>query len=844
LGVEIGEVVVTVEASFGRWLQRRRKALDLTQEELAQRVGCASETLRKIEADVRRPSRQIAERLAEALEIPEADRAAFIKAARAALAVNRLVHPTHDIPQIAFVPPPPSKKPTTNLPAPLTTFIGREKEQAEVIQLITRHRLATLTGPGGIGKTRLSIKVGEACLRHYADGVWIVELAPILDPLLVPRTTATAIGLRDEQQRPVIDMLSDHLREKNMLLILDNCEHLLDACAQLANTLLKDCPSLKILATSREALRILGEWLYAVPPLDLPKANSSIDIATVSQFSALTLFAERARAVRSDFALNEDNIKTVTMICMQLDGLPLAIELIAARARFMSPQTLLTKLSDPFVFSADGVRAGSPRQKTLHNAIRWSYDLLTEPEQLLFRRLSIFAGGFSLEAVKAVCAQGKLERKDIFDLLGRLIDKSLVIVEGVSTSHEARYYLLETIRQYAFEKLKVSEEVKSLRLLHLTFFAEMVEEAERNFKGPLQAVWYDQLDHELDNLRAALTCFEGSEHAEIRLRFAAGLWRYWKSRGQSSEGRGHLQRTLERLPPGPVRQTPAYARALTAAGSLAYYEGDFSYSEQSRKEALAIFRNLDDQVGIADCLNGLGNTAISQADYESARVFYEESLTIRKNVGDTWGVARLLGNLGLLAYFQGNYVQAYALHSDSLALFRELRDDEGVANELVNLGDVALHQAELSSALAFYTKSSTISRGLKDQWGLAYAILGIANVTFEQGDFSTAFSLYRECLSMFLEEADYIGLPYALESVAALAIMKNQLEKATRIFAAADALRKRKNSPMPLPDSATYQKKLSVLQGQLDRSNFEAAWIEGRVMTMEQAVEYALEDQE
>ena len=832
------------ETSFGRWLQRRRKALDLTQEELAQRVGCAAETLRKIEADVRRPSRQMAERLAEALEIPGVDRAAFVKAARAELAADRLKSPTQDLLQIAFVPPRSPNKPITNLPAPLTKFIGREKEQADVIDLITKHRLVTLTGPGGIGKTRLSIRAGEACLRHHVDGVWIVELAPILDPLLVPRTAAIAIGLRDEPQRPVIDMLSDYLRGKEMLLILDNCEHLLDACAQLADTLLKYCPDLKILATSRESLRVLGEWLYAVPPLDLPKANSSIDMATVSQFSALTLFAERARAVRSDFSLNKDNAKTVTMICAQLDALPLAIELIAARARFMSPQTLLTKLNDQFVFSAGGVRAGSSRQKTLHNAMTWSYNLLTEPEQVLFRRLSIFAGGFSVEAAQAVCAQEELEGKDIFDLLGQLIDKSLVIVEGVSTSDEARYYLLETIRQYAFEKLKGSEEVRSLRLLHLTFFAEMVEEAERNFKGPLQATWYHQLDHELDNLRAALTCFEGLEHAEIRLRFGAGLWRYWKSRGQSSEGRRHLQRTLNGLPPGPARQTPAYARALTAAGSLAYYEGDFSYSEQSRKEALTVFRNLGDQVGIADCLNGLGNTAISQGDYDSARLFYEEGLTIRRDLGETWGVARLLGNLGLLAYFQGNYVQAYSLHSDSLALFRELRDDEGVANELVNLGDVALHQAELSSALAFYTKSATISRGLKDQWGLAYAILGIANVAFEQGDFSTASSLYRECLSMFLEEADHIGLPYALESVAALSIMKNQLEKATRIFAAADALRKRKNSPMPLPDSSAYQKKLSVLQGQLDRSNFEAAWIEGRAMTMEQAVEYALEDQE
>ena len=828
------------DVSFGEWLRRERKARGLTQDQLALRISCSTSALKKIEAEERRPSTQIVEQLADIFGIPQEERTTFLRFARgdwqsAPTEIQREL-PWHTSTEF----------PPSNLPARLTSLIGREKEIVDIDQYLSKAdiRLVTLIGPPGIGKTRLSTEMARGALSEFPGGVFFIALAPLEDPNLITHTICQALGFVEAIDPSPLRRLEKGIGDRKLLLVLDNVEHLVEEIATLVSHLLYACPGLKILATSREALRVLGEWVYSVPPLKVPKVNSSIDTETVSQFSALTLFAERARAARSDFVLNASNIKTVALICARLDGLPLAIELIAARARFMSTHTLLTKLNDQFVLSADGVRGVSTRQRTLHNAISWSYNLLTEPERILFRRLAIFAGRFTLEAAKAVCGPDGLDGKDIFDLLGRLIDKSLVVLEGVSTRNETRYYLLETIREYALENLKQSDEMTTLCLRHLTFFAEMVGEAEQNFKGALQAGWYYRLDREVDNLRAALTWFEGTNYAEARLRFAAGLWRYWKSRGQSSEGRRHLQRILEGLPAGPARQTAACARALTAVGSLAYYEGDFAYSEQSRKEALAIFQNVGDNVGIADCLNGLGNIAISQGNYDAAHGFYEESLTMRRDLGDTWGVARLLGNLGLLAYFQMDYAQAYSLHSESLTLFRELRDDEGIANELVNLGDVALHQAELSTALAFYRESAAISGGLKDQWGLAYAILGIANVAFEKGDVSKASTLYRECLSMFHDESDHIGLPYALESVAALAMMKKQAEKAVKIFGAADALRKRTNSPMPLPNSSTYQKNISVLQGQLDRSKFEVIWREGHTMTMEQAVAYALENQE
>jgi tetratricopeptide (TPR) repeat protein len=425
-------------------------------------------------------------------------------------------------------------------------------------------------------------------------------------------------------------------------------------------------------------------------------------------------------------------------------------------------------------------------------------------------------------------------------LLSQLINKSLVNKEELT--NETRYSMLETIREYALKKLDDSGEMDIIYFRHLMFFAKLVEEAESNFKGPDQALWYNRLDREIDNLRVALTRFKGLENVEIRLRFAAGLWRYWKSRRHSTEGREHLKRILEDLPPGSARQTPAYARALTAVGSLAYYEGDFSYSEQTRKEALAIFRNLDDKVGIADCLNGLGNAAISQGNYESAGRCYEESLMIRKDLGDKWGVARLLGNLGLLAYFQTDYIRARSLHFESLSLFRELRDEEGIANELGNLGDVVRHQGELLTALTLYEESATISRKLKDQWGLCYARMGMADVALAQGDLSKASSLYRESLIILQKGADFIGLPFALESIATLALRRNQPEKAVRLLSAADALRKNTNSPLPLPDHSSYQNNLSSVKEQLDPSMFDFLWSEGRAMTTDQAIAVALEE--
>jgi predicted ATPase/DNA-binding SARP family transcriptional activator len=723
-----------------------------------------------------------------------------------------------------------------NLPAQLSTFIGREKEQDEITNLLEKNRFVTLAGVGGIGKTRLSLKVGQNILNSYPDGVWFIPLDSLSDSALVPLTVASVFDIREgSSDRRLPERLTDFLRPKTVLLILDNCEHLLDACAKLIKTLLTNCPKLRVLVTSREILNVESEATYYLRSLSVPHDHNLL-ADRLTEYESVQLFTARAALALSSFRLTKENGQTVVDICRRVDGIPLAIELAAARVNILQVQEILKQLNDSFLLLANNTRGVLPRHETLWASMDWSWQLLTESEQSFLRQLSVFVGGWTLESAQTVC------NDDVLKLTNSLVNKSLIIVER-KQGQQTRYQMLDTIRDFTLEKLKDSGERNIVCLRHLLLFTTMVEEAEKSFRGPNQAIWYNRLDNELNNLRIALTWFEGIENAELKLRLAAGLWRYWKNRGHSNEGRGYLQRILEDLPSGPSRQTSAYARALNAAGALAYYEGDFSYSEKGREEALAIFRVLNDKVGIADCLIGLGNTSISQGNYDSAREFYEEGLLIRKELVDIWGVARLLGNLGLLAFFQTNYIQAHSFHLESLALFRELQDDEGTANELINLGDVFFYQGELSAAKSYYEESASISRKMKDIWGIAYAIKGMADVAFKQNDLSTASALYRECLILFQKTGDNISLPFALESVAALALVLDHPEKAARIFGAAETLRKSTNSPLPPPNRPDYQKNLDILRQQLGPDHFDFAWAEGCAMKFDEAVAYALKEE-
>ena len=854
---------MTVETSFGRWLQRRRKALDLTQEELAKQVGCAAETLRKIEADVRRPSRQIAERLAEALEIPEANRVVFIKAARAELAVDRLTHPTQDLPQIALIPAkssssgsvmflltqipstsqtkpsPSSNPPKSNLPSALTTFIGREKERGDVIKQLTKHRLITLTGSGGVGKTRLSIKVGEQVLENYPDGVWLVELAPILDPMLVPHTTAMVIGLREEQQGPVIDMLSDYLRDKQTLLLLDNCEHLLEACAQFADQLLKLCPHLKILATSREPLGILGEAIYPVPSLALPDAQNLL--VDFRDCESVRLFEERAQLAQMSFSLTTENASAVAKICTYLDGIPLAIELAAARISTFSAEQIALRLDKSFSLFTTGNRAALPRHQTLKSAIDWSYDLLSPTEQSLFQRLSVFVNGWTLESAECICSDTSIKSETVMDLLTQLINKSLVIAQEEHAKR--RYRMLETVRQYAQEKLLASGDPETYYDAHLNYFLKLAEEAELHLKGAEQVKWINQLEEELDNMRLALERALGiNTNQEEALKLSSALWRFWQRSMRASEGRTYLARLLNQAPTGNAGESIAYARALTAAGALAYFQSDYESAGAFRQRALDLFRKLGDPNGVADSLLGLGNIALSQGTYEGARSMYEESLAIRQKLGQREPLSGTLGNLGLIAYSVGDYITAHSLEMESYTIFQEFGNKAGMGFALNLLGNIARRQGDLQAARSYHEESIACCEQAGDQWGFANALNGLADVALAEGDLSAAYSLCRDALHLHRESGAKEGIVYCLESMATIAVIRKHANKSVKLFSAAAALRNTIGLPLPPIDIINYERNMVTLHDQLDDIAFRRAWKEGMMMSLDQAIEYAFSE--
>ena len=554
---------------FGLWLKHQRRAMDLTQEVLAQQIGCALVTLRKIESGERRPSKQILERLAAILSIPPAEQPAFMAYARA-------VYPDAAPPLPRVAPEAPEQVPwrtpgrdlfSNNLPAQLTSFIGRQREMAEVRRLLGETRLMTLTGAGGAGKTRLALEAAAGLRPDFTDGIWWVELASLYDPALVPQAVGAALGLRDQASRPMLDQLGDHLRARRLLLVLDNCEHLIAACAITANTLLRVAPTLRILVTSREPLEIAGEITYRVPSLETPDPAHLPPFASLARFEAVRLFADRAAAVLPGFVLTEANGSAVAEICCGLDGIPLAIELAAARMRTLSVEELRVRLRDRFRVLTGGSRVALPRHRTLRATIDWSYGLLSEPERVLLRRLAVFTGGWTLEAAEAVCSGDGVPEGEVLDLLAHLVDKSLVILEW--PSDVGRYRLLETVRQYGLELLEERGETLIWRQRHASFFLAVAEEAEPKLFGPEQDAWFARLEAEHGNLRAALEWLAQQDEALQGLRLAGALWRFWEVRGHLAEARTWLSEMLRRA--GPNADAAARAKALMGAGGSAYY---------------------------------------------------------------------------------------------------------------------------------------------------------------------------------------------------------------------------------------------------------------------------------
>ncbi|MBI5838379.1 MAG: protein kinase [Candidatus Eisenbacteria bacterium] len=698
----------------------------------------------------------------------------------------------------ASAPAPGAPAPTAiphNLPPALTSFVGREAVAAECLRLVGQARLLTLTGAGGCGKTRLGLHLAGRLLPEHPHGAWFVDLAPLSDPERVPGAVAAALGVREEPGRTPLEALVEHFRARRTLLALDNCEHLLAACVSLTGALLAACPGLRVLATSREALGMPGEQVYAVPTLAVPGPGAVRDASGAAAFESVRLFVERAALVRPDFVLDDAGAPAVAEICRRLDGIPLALELAAARVKMLTVEQIRARLDDRFRLLTGGSRSALPRHQTLRATIQWSYDQLVDEEQHLLRALSVFHGGWSLETAARVLP-GAADEFEVLDRITRLVDKSLVVVER-SRAEDARYRFLETVRQYAQEKLGESGEGEAVRARHLECFLALAAMAEPYLRGHDQAQWLRRLELEHENLLAALDwCPHSADGAEQALRLSGSLWRFWYAHGHFRLGRRLLAGALQ----GTTAASPARAAALRGAGAMAYVQGDTQSARPVYQELLEVCRGLGDRLGVARALNGLGLVAQGADDAATAGARYEESLAAYREVGDQAGMSVALGNLGNLALQQRDFEAARGHFEEGLALCRRLDNREGMAAAVLNL------------AMAFTRLGNT---------GQARASLG-------------------EGLGLVVELGQKRFGAYALECAAGLAALRGEPARALRWCAAAQALREQIGSPLPPVEQRELDQLVERLRALPGFCDPDEAWAAGAALSFAAALDDVL----
>jgi predicted ATPase/class 3 adenylate cyclase len=661
-----------------------------------------------------------------------------------------------------------------NLPLALTSFIGRQREIQELENLLLQSRMLTVAGPGGAGKTRLAIRVAQNVQGSYPDGVWFIDLAPLSNRGLLSQYVMNLMGMREEAGYSPDQSLMDNLRSKTSLLILDNCEHLLPEVAQLAEAMLHGAPSLRILATSREKLGTSGEIVWRIPPLSSPDLKEAIDVENLLQYEAVKLFSDRAAAAKSDFTITKENAETVAQICARLDGIPLAIELAAARVRVLSVEEILERLDDRFRLLV-GPRIALPRQQTLRALIDWSYDLLTEKERMLLRRLSVFAGSWTLEAAEQVCSGNEIETWEVLDLLTGLIDKSFVIVE--TQKGRERYRFLETILKFSQGRLSESHEADEFTQKHALYFLKVAKNSYGKMWGPDQAYWLSVIDKEHDNLRTALERLSQTAGNEgMMLQLAGSLWRYWEIRGHLTEGRTWLEAALAKN-----LSAADYPRAngLGGAGHLARQQGDYEQARALHEQSLSIFRAMADKLGAARQLNALGEIAQNLGDYPRAIELHEESLSFRREIGDKEGIAVSLRQLGVIARERGDYEHARELLEKSLILERELGDKLLLAISLNDLGLVAHALCNYDEAVLLFEEAVALQRELNDRLGISNSLLNLGNVAKDRGNFKQAQLLDRECLTLKKELGDKRGIAQVLVALAEVAFRQGRYPQAT-----------------------------------------------------------------
>lgn len=811
-----------------------------------------------------------------------------------------------------------------NLPTQLTSFIGREKEMTEVKQALAEHRLVTLNGSGGAGKTRLSLQVAADSLDQFPNGIWFVELAPLTDPDLIPQTILTAADMQTQQGKSALESLTDFLREKTSLLVMDNCEHLIEACATLANTLLNAAPNLKILASSREPLGIKGEQSWRVPSLSAPDVKHLPSLEQLSQYEAVRLFIDRALLVQPHFRVTNENAPTVAQICYRLDGIPLALELAAARIRVLSVEQIASRLDDRFRLLTGGSRTALPRQQTLRALIDWSYDLLSENERTLLRRLAVFSGGCTLEAAEQVCGDEDIPTDDILDLLTHLVDKSLVTIE--EQLDHLRYRILETVRQYAREKLFESGEGEKLRAQHLAYFLKFAEEAEPHLFRAEQMAWLNRLEWDHDNFRSALEwvlndSLEDSSEAGLRL-LNALCW-FWYMRGYWPDGHEWFVRALEKF--GNASHTVALARAIGHAGLFEEIPFDGHQALKLYDESLMMCRELGDRIGVAHALLNKGEiiywldrsegksliieslTLFQELDDKSniclvyyhlgqlayyweydivaAREYYEESLKEGRACGDRRRIALVLNNLGDMLLCQGNLSGAQNYFDESLSIAHEIADKHGIWLYLSGLGEVAVGQGNYKQAEKFFEETLVLAQDLGSKFLIAESLWQIGRVARYKRNYEQATKLQKESLALsrtpghkdtiakalcslgelarlqgnyiisrpFYIEALEIAqakevfprvVAYLLEESAAFHAVQGQPKCAIMLLGAAEAFREHIHVVALPVERVEIELNINIARKQLDEATFNAVWVEGRAMSMKQAIGYALKELE
>lgn len=869
--------------SFGEWLKQRRRTLDLTQHALAQQIGYSTWTIVKIEAGARRPSKQIMERLAETLRVPSVEREVFYAFARGVALPDAPAPPalTFRAPDLPL---------RTNLPASPNAFIGREKERAILHALLRRPgmRLLTLTGPAGVGKTRLALEAASDLLPSFPGGVTLVALAPIRDPALVLPTLAVALGIRERPDEPLLAAVHATLARHSHLLLLDNFEQVLAAAPLLAD-LLAAAAGVKILVTSRTRLHLYGEHELVVPPLPLPDPQAVLTVMQARAYAGVALFAARALAARADFVLTAENVAAVVQLCHRLDGLPLALELAAARIRRLSPDAIVQRFTlhaGALPLLIDGPHNLPARQRTLRAAIAWSYDLLAPSEQQLFRRLAVFVQGWTLEVAAAVAHPEAAtteeppapEPPDASSAgLMALVAQSLVGVT-VDTAGNERYTMLETIREFGLECLAGTGEEDATRARHAAAYLVLAEAAVPALHSPGQGAWLDRLEQEHANLRAALRWLLAAGGVAQAGRLAGALAPFWLARGYISEGRHWLAQALALSLPAPVR-----ALALHGAGMLAVRQGDCATAQTLLRQSLDLYTGAGDPAGQAQALDGLGTVATRQSDYPAAHRLYEASLALYRAGGDGAGMARTLASLGEVARCQGHYAQAAPLYNESLALYRQVADPGGIARSLVDLGNISLIQAHYAAAQALYKESLALFERLGDTWGrarvvnnlgevarhtgdlarartcyeqsialfraaegpagVAGALANLAYVVFQAGDAPAAARLYDESLAILRTIGDRNLSAVCLTGLAGVAAVQAQPRRAARLFGAAAALLETLGAGGDQAvdtDRTDYERLVAAARTQLDSETFAACWQEGRRLVWAAAVGYAL----